>query len=217
MRFSSFESQGKEPLGEGDEKKTFVNPENEDRIISELKESAEKDTLRQLKGRYYLTKIAHLLLPKQVPDIHQVRESQSGKQEIDSERISHSEEHTFLQEQRRAGAGEESAREQIVENIGDGIGEIDQELERIGLGFNIDPNVGNYSKDQEGNVYYLETFKPWQPDVVDVDDLEVLFDEEALRESIEELSDEQTKEKCRQYLERLLQLLEEEREDTKTK
>ncbi|MEX2515127.1 MAG: hypothetical protein WD335_03290 [Candidatus Paceibacterota bacterium] len=213
MRFSSFESQENKPLGEGEDKRTFINPDDEDKIISQLKETAEKDTPRQLKGRYYLTKIAHLLLPKKVPDIYQVREFESGQQEVDAERISHSKEHSLLQAQRMKGEDEESAREKIVEDIGEDMWEVDLELERIGLGFNIEANVGNYSKDNEGNVYYLETFKPWQKDVVDPDDLEVLFNEETLRESIEELSDEKTKEKCRQYLQRLLQLLEEEKEE----
>ncbi|TRZ80014.1 hypothetical protein D4R86_05055 [bacterium] len=213
MRLNKFESAGISPLGEGEQKKTFINPEDERKIISETRESAEKDTPRQLKGRYYLTKIAHLLLPKNIPDIYQAGESRNETQTVDTERISHTLGHTFLQEERRSGADEGFARKQMIEEMGAGMGEVDLELERIGLGFNIDSNVGNYTKDEAGNVYYLETFKPWQADPVNPKELEVLFDEDELRGAIEDISDQETKEKCTHYLERLLALLEEEKQE----
>lgn len=217
MRLNSFESAGRKFLGEGNEKKVFINPEDENRVISEIKEGSEKDTPRELKGRYYLTKIIHLLLPKNIPDVHQVEESSSGKQTIDTSRISHTKEHSLLQEMRQPGSGSEegfeSAKKMIVDDMGAEMHELDLKLEQIGLGFNIDPFVGNYTKDEAGNVHYLETFKPWQVDVVNKKDLEVLFNEESLRSAIEEISDPGTKEVCLQYLERLLTLLAEERQE----
>ncbi|MDP3726309.1 MAG: hypothetical protein Q8R36_03880 [bacterium] len=213
MRFGNFESMGLKPLGEGDEKRVFVNPENKRKIISETKEEVEKDTPRQLRGRYYLTKIAHLLLPKNIPDIYQVRESVDGKQTIDAERISHTQGHALLQEKRQSGGDEESAGKQITEEMGAEIGKLDLELERIGLSFSIDGNIGNYTKDEKGDVYYLETFKPWQVDPVNLKELEVLFNEEELREAIGGISDQEVKEKCTQHLERLLVLLEEEKQE----
>lgn len=202
-----------EPIGKGNERRAFINPKNERKIISEMKDEAEKDTPYQLKGRYYLTKIAHLLLPKNIPDIDQAGESIDGKQTVDTERISHTPGHTRLQEMRQSGEYEESAREQIIEEIGAEMGELDLELERIGLGFNIDPNVGNYTKDKTGNVYYLETFKPWQVDPINPEELEMLFGEEELREAIDSIPDQKAKKKCTRYLERLLFLLEEEKQE----
>lgn len=217
MRLNNFESAGRKPHGEGNEKKVFINPEDESRIISEIKESSEKDTPRELKGRYYLTKIVHLLLPKNIPDIHQVKESSAGKQTIDAERISHTKEHSLLQQTRQSdGDSSESFEETkkiIVDEMGAGMHELDLKLEQIGLGFNIDPFVGNYTKDEAGNVHYLETFKPWQVDVVNKKDLEILFDEESLRSAIEKISDSGTKEVCLQYLERLLAILAEEKQE----
>lgn len=52
MRLNKFESAGVKPLGVGEQKKTFLNPQDERKIISELKAGAEKDTPRQLKDRY---------------------------------------------------------------------------------------------------------------------------------------------------------------------
>jgi len=217
MRLNKFESVGQDTLGEGVEKKVFVNPKNEGRVISEGKKDTEKDTPCQLKGRYYLTKIAHLLLPQNIPDIYQVRESSDGKQTVDTERISHTPEHARLQEILRSGGDEELAIEQsrkMVKKMGAEMGELDLELERIGLSFNIDDkNVGNYTKDEKGNVYYLETFKPWETDPANPKELEVLFDEEELREAINGIPDQKTKEKSTQYMERLLALLEEEKQE----
>ena len=215
MRLNKFESAGREPLGEGDEKKVFVDPKNERRVISERKELAEKDTPRQLKGRYYLGKIAHAILPNHIPEIYQAGESADGKQTVDMERIPHSPGQTLLQELRRAGRNEEPAQEKILEEQAGAMGNLDGDLEQIGLGFSLDLNVGNYTKNEAGETYYLETFKPWRVDDVDPKELEVLFDEKALREAIDDIPDQKIKEECVQHLERLLALLKEERKDIK--
>ena len=218
MRLNKFESAGLEPVGEGDERKTFADPNNPERIISERKEGSEKDTPRQLKGRYYLTKIAHLLLPNNIPDVYQAGESRDGKQTVDAERISHTPGHARLQELRMSGATKEeqdSVAEQMAEELEPQMGDLDSELGRIGLDFEIDldKNLGNYTKDEQGNVHYLETFKPWQINPLNPPELEIGFDEEVLREAIQDLPDEKTKEQCNRYLERLLTLLKEDRQE----
>lgn len=213
MRLNKFESVGVKPLGEGTEKKVFVNPENEGKIISEKKELVEKDTHRQLKGRYYLTKIAHFLLPQNIPDISQVGESIEGKKTADAERISHTPGHALLQKSKSRKDDWEIARKWIIAEMGKGMGELDLELERIGLGFNVDSSLGNYTKDEKGNVYYLESFKPWEIDSGRQKVLEVLFDEKQLRKAIDSIPDQEKKEICSQYLERLLVLLEEENQE----
>ncbi|MEA2112769.1 MAG: hypothetical protein U9P50_02235 [Patescibacteria group bacterium] len=213
MRLEKFESAGKEPLGEGIEKKSFINPKDERKIISETKEGAEKDTPRQLKGRYYLTKIAHLLLPENIPDIYQAGESRDGIQTVDRERISHTPGHKLLQEKRRSDEEEELARQEIIEEMGGEMNKVTNTIADIGLAFNIDENIGNYTKNEAGNVYYLETFKPWEVDLVNPKELEALFDEEELREAIDGISDQKVKEKCTQYLEKLLVLFEEEKQE----
>jgi hypothetical protein len=212
MRLGTFESKGMEPLGQGDERKVFINPTNEKKVISERKEGAEVETPRQLKGSYYLTKIVHALLPENVPDIYQVGEAINGKQFIDAERIAHTPGQALLQEARRAGRDEEEARDQLLQEVTSReMNDLDLKLERIGLGFNIDSNIGNYTRDEAGNVHYLETFRPWQADIPTPEGLEALFDEEALRTAIDELADPKIKEKCHQYLARLLVLMEEEK------
>jgi hypothetical protein len=209
MKSSKFESGASEPLGEGEEKKALINPENKGRVIIEMKEGAEKDTPGQLEGRYRLTKIAHLLLPNNVPDIYNAEESVDGKQTICAERISHSLGHVLLQKERRSGGDEDSARKRMVEEMDQGMVRLDLELERIGFGFNIDENVSNYTIDETGNVYYLETFKPWQVSPIKPDELEVLFSEEELRNAIGDIPDQEVRDECERHLERIIILFEE--------
>jgi hypothetical protein len=71
----------------------------------------------------------------------------------------------------------------------------------------------NYTKDEKGSVYYLETFKPWGIDPVNSNKIERLFDEGALRKAIAGTIDETAKQECNRYLNRLLTLLEEEKQE----
>ena len=178
-----------------------------------MREGVEKDTPRQLKGRYYLTKIAHLLLPHNIPDVYQASESSERTQTVDVERIAHTPGHKLFQEVHRSGGDPREAGERIAKEMSAEMSNLTDKLADIGLGFNVDESFGNYTKDEEGNVYYLETFKPWKTDPTNPKKLEILFNEEELRESIEGISDEDVKTKSLKHLERLLALLEEEKQE----
>lgn len=210
MRLESFDPSEQEPLGEGDTNTVFINPHNEQRVIVERKGEREHDTPRQIKGTYYLTKIVHIFFPNNIPDIYQAGESGTGTQQIDRERITHSLGQKHLQAARQVGGDEQDAKAEMLSEMEPEMIEITSKLESIGLGFVIDENVGNYSKDEAGGVYYLESFKPW---AIDSSGCDVLFDEEALNEAILALPDEAKKEECTRYLDRLLALLEEEKKE----
>jgi len=175
-------------------------------------EQKEQDTPRQLEGRYYLTKIAHLLLPESVHDVYQVGESPDETKTGDAERITLTPAQKRLQEIRQSGGDDELVQDQLVEELGDGWGDLNTELGDIGLDIQ-NQNLDKYSKDKAGKVYYLDTFKPWQVDPVVPSEFEVLFSEMDLRIAIEEISDEETKEECHRYLDRLLILLEEDKQE----
>jgi hypothetical protein len=212
MRFGRFESGGIPPLGSGDEKKTFTNPKNPDRVIQVIKdiEGTEKQSIRKLKGTYYLTKIAHILLPHRVPDIYQARESTEGQQSFDRERIALTAGHELLQKQLETDEDTTVGIERMLEEIGSDITTATHELEDIGLDLIDDKNILNYTRGADGSVYYLESFQPW-------DDYgrvpELLFDIDILREAIEKLPDEKSRKICESRLERLLKLFEEEKRD----
>ncbi|MCR4274504.1 MAG: hypothetical protein NUW02_00415 [Candidatus Campbellbacteria bacterium] len=217
MRFGIFESGEQKPLGVGDEKETFVNPANTERIISVLKkqEYVEKDTPNKLKGAFYLTKIIHLLLPQHVPDIYQVGESTNGQQTFDRERIAHTPGHALLQKERLVGIDSEEAGKQMVKEMSAEMSEVTSKLENIGLGFNIDENLGNYTRSEQGDVNYLETFTPWGVNPTQPPKLELLFDKGALLEAIKQVPDQKTRGVCEAHLERLLKLFEEENKTLK--
>jgi len=93
---------------------------------------------------------------------------------------------------------------------------VNAELDRIGLPYH-DTYLPNYSKDEKGNVYYLETFKPWQNSIYDPSQLICLFNEADLRKAINALAGATEKEKCNSYLDRLLVLYEEEKRELQNK
>ncbi|QQR82571.1 hypothetical protein IPJ70_00440 [Candidatus Campbellbacteria bacterium] len=211
MRLGSFESGSQKPLGVGDEKETFVNPTNTKEVISVIKGKEKKDTPNKLKGTFYLTKIVHLLLPQHVPDIYQAGESIDGQQTFDRERVAHTPGHALLQKERLLGIDSEEAGKKMIQEMGTEMSEVALELESIGLGFNIDENVGNYTRSEQGDVNYLEIFAPWEPKPGQPDELELLFDKEALLEAIGRVRDEKIRGVCKTHFERLLTLFEEEK------
>jgi hypothetical protein len=213
MRLEKLQSANQKPIGEGDDHKVFVDPNHEGKVIVETKNDSVKETLPQLKGKYYLTKIAHTLLPDHIPNIHQATEWEDGAQTIDRERAPHTIGQEKLQKTRSNDGNEEEARKLMLEEMGSEMTGLDMKLEDIGLGFNIDSNVGNYTRSASGKINYLETFKPWQVDIANPKELEVLFDESTLREAINKLTDKEARKECLQHLERLINLMDEEKKN----
>jgi len=235
MRFGNFESAGQKPLGEGKTKEVFVNPDDETKIISVVKEedgepltelkeyqgrmvsvmpeAKEKDTPRQLKGRFYLTKIAHTLLPDNIPDIYQVMESADGQQTIDSQRISHTPEQANLQKTIQTGEAVESAEGKVFADLSEEINQLEEDFVRIGIHFDDNADAGNYTKNEAGNAYYLHTFQPWETSLSNPKEIELTFDEKELRDAIENLPDNTDKNKTLAKLDRLLVLFDEEKQE----
>lgn len=96
----------------------------------------------------------------------------------------------------------------MLEEMGAEMDALKAGLERVGL--SVDPFVGNFTKDEAGNVYYLEAFIPWELNPNDENNLRLLFNEEKLRSAIEGIPDRKIKAKCESYLKRLLEAMEEE-------
>ncbi|MBI2035616.1 MAG: hypothetical protein HYT12_02945 [Candidatus Liptonbacteria bacterium] len=222
MRTRKFESEGLVPLGQGGEKRVFVDPKNEGRIIAEMRPGL-NETLRQMKGRFYLTKIAHLLFPDNIPDIHQVTESADKIQTADTDRIAHTEGQSVLQEgvefsnasdRREQKKGDEywdRGYRMLNKELKEGARDLEKRLEGFGLGDCIDSFVANFSRGKDGNVYYLETFRPW---TVYSDEVAFLgFEEEKLKSAIQSMADERGRRTANEYLERLLVLFKEEKKE----
>jgi hypothetical protein len=213
MRFGEFKPE-KKPIGTGTEKETFVNPHDPKKVISVFKgeeDSGEETTQRMLKGSFYVTKIAHLLLPKHIPDVYQTGETHSGQQTIDRQRVPHTPGHRAFQKALQAGTDGEEVGKRIIQEMGPGIDQLDIELER--MGFTVDSYRGNYTKNKQGDVQYFDTFPAWQPNFFEPEKSRLMIDVSKLRKAIEELShrDPDTAKQCETYLERVLALFEEEK------
>ena len=212
MRLRNFESGKYEPIGEGGEKKVFVDPENKDRAIAELKGDESRETLGQLKGRYYLTKIVHHLLPENIPDIFQAGESKEGVQATDLERISHSELSAKLEKSKSSKQPKKELEDKFLEEHGEKIKILETKLHDLGLGFIVDPELSNYVVSDTGQLHYVESLKPWNVYSGDDPEVDVLYEREILQNAIEQIQDEGVKKRCVDYLNRLDRLIEDERE-----
>ncbi len=86
---------------------------------------------------------------------------------------------------------------------------VDLKREHIGLGFVIDNNVGNYTKNPDGKTQYLETLIPWE--YTQNHKIELLVDIKRLKKAIKKIPDLGARAICEMHLSRLLALFEEEK------
>ena len=168
---------------------------------------------RQLKGAFYLTKIAHMLLPQNIPEIHQAGEARDGQQTIDRERVAHTAGHARFQEQRAAGKATYGAESKMFNEMNVQKSALESELKRIGLDRGFGSPYSNYSKDTPRQTSYLPEFRPWGYTYNKLGEIQLAFDEEAMRVAIAELSDIEARTRCETFLERVLTLFAEEQED----
>lgn len=217
MRFK-FESGGREPIGEGEQKKTFVDPDNAEKVVATIKPDEEGEVSimpRDMKGSYYLTKIAHMALPGNIPDIHQAGKMGDSASFV-RERVAHDLAHQNLQ-QIKSNLTEEDrakAREAVVKEIGGEISELTDKLADTGFAFDIDGDVSNFTRDGKGNVKYLEEFNPWE---MGPDGPELKFGKEELEEAISNIPDENKRKMSERYMARLLKLFDEEKSEYQAK
>jgi hypothetical protein len=158
----------KEPIGVGHEKKVYDDPHSKERVVGVYHEHLQNKTLNQVKGRYYLQKILHLLFPKNIPDIHESTQSYvvTDKKERDID-------HMAFQELKKAQLaanekGEDTSslywpikeKFDAIEDKGNAeanrlIGKLSQ------MRVVFDSSLINFSTGSDGNVTYLDTFDPW--------------------------------------------------------
>lgn len=169
-----------EKLGSGGEKDVYVNQENPDRAVGMFNEGRDETTF-QIKGRFYLTKILHLLYPKQIPDIH-LAASDPHMIEVDRVIIGKK----FNDRDKKA----EMDRDLLTKKFEN-------------LGVIPDYYRTNFGYDQEGNLVYLDSVDPFQGN-------ECFYDPEKIKAALEQLENDK-KEQGLVFLKRLeaLRMMEE--------
>jgi len=202
----------------GNEKVIYPDPNHPDRIRAELrkKESGYQPTERQMRGRFYLSKILHFIFPAAIPEVYAAGTKDGGY--LDIEKVETDEDHRRMQAARaKTESGKHLSNEESVE-----MRQLAQKREQDPkihdfvnalrkLGVIVDPTGDNYSYGSDGSFQYLDnSFTPWQINRVGRK-LVKAYNADELAKAIESLAPEQ-KEQAKLYLERLEQLFKEEEE-----
>ena len=213
-----FNPQKLEKIGSGSEKNVYVDPKTPDRVIAQFHEDA-LETKRSLKGRYYLSKILHILLPKNIPDIHSA--SKNDKKVIVSERKNLNKEHNKLAEAGVRGEGFPNIYFSSAYDEHETKLKLDPRYQKFldsmrFLDVKVDPSPINFGYDKGDNLIYVDnTFKPW---VLQLDyrseypKMHYLFNRENLFDMIG-LLEKNEKETAMKYFNRLKELCEEEEKE----
>src|SRR3989344_2951662 len=191
-----------EQIGLGSEKIVYQDRNNPDKVIGVFEEW-EKKTPNQMKGMFYLTKILHLLLPKNIPDMHWAGSESRAYQ---STKVEHDDRHKVLNSGMSGVAN--ISREEVEESIEDdsNVRDLQKELEKLGIK-SLDYAPVNYSSDSEGNILYLDTFYVWKKR--NDGGLKLFCDFDKLESAFAQLSGAD-RAKAEKYLSRLKKLYEEE-------
>src|SRR6185369_1378707 len=190
-----FEQGNLEPFAEGLEKKVYNHPEDESKLIAFLKDKKEPGLL---KGQFYLTKVAHMLLPDNIPDIHFAGGDTNPILVVEKKQFD--DEHDEVRKNalnffRRGGFSIGEERKQSLEQIeriknDNKYGVLNSQL--LSLGFEFDNAEVNYGIDDQGNMVYYDSLMPWK--IIEYSDVTVLeksFDKDKLEGAIKNLPTEQ--------------------------
>lgn len=180
-----FEKKLGRKIGRGSEKEVYINQENPDHVIGVFHED-QKETPYKVKGRFYLTKILHLLFPKNIPDVH-LAATDPHLIEIDRVEVDNSVSNRELLENKDKKALYEKT---------------------LDLGALLDYHYSNFGYDQEGNLVYLDSVDPWVVGSRYVEN-KCLYDPEKIRVALEKLENDK-KEHGLVFLNRLEELYREE-------
>ena len=158
-----------EKIGEGEEKEVYIHPENEGKVVARFKEGYGDHTERLIKGRYYLTKILHTLMPVQIPDTNLVAKGEdiimvSERKELDEPHKEHNRLRTQNSNSSDPAISEQynKLREEREDKLVWDDKYIDFLTALSRLGVTTDPSASNFGYDKDDNLVYVDNnFKPW--------------------------------------------------------
>lgn len=180
------------PIGKihsGAEKSVYENPNNPEQAIG-IFHKREAQSTELVIGRFYLTKILHLLFPKNIPDMHL---TSSDPQAIIVDKVGNDDksvtyEHRDTSELRG----------------------VSSKIESAGIK-NLDDYWFNFKFNKDGDIAYVDSFLPWRTEVGrSVRE----YDTERLENAIQNLDDDK-RELAMTYLKRLEEAYEKALENSK--
>ncbi len=127
-----------EKIGEGAEKIVYRHKHDKEKVVGVFhKKYYTKETVRQIKSRFYLTKLLHILYPKNFPDMHLAA---SDPQMVIVDYV----------EGKPVDFGDRGKIFAFNKKFSDEI--------RVDM----DGMSGNYQKDQAGNLIYVDTLRAYE-------------------------------------------------------
>ena len=160
----------KEPIGQGGERKVFQHPNDSQKVIGVYENHVTPATPNRVKGRYYLTKILHLLFPDNIPDVYTTAPSGhiAEKKERD---VDHLNIQRFISLSEKHNKGEFVSNEDLnlaqrkhatgYRNLAYNPKIIDLKRKLGEIGINFDRANCNVTTDSKGHAIYIEVFEPW--------------------------------------------------------
>lgn len=215
-------------LGRGGEKNVYRS-NIDDEVIGVFHEDSERESVETAKGRYFLTKVLHGLLPEHFPDARFVS---TEPQAIGLERVHTSEAHlemsmikgeiqdeldrnlsadvSHLESNRYA----EVSDQQYVEVLtGPDYQYVYRALRNLGLR-NTDYQPENLARDQrDGTLKFVDTLEPWTKER-NTGRLVRNYDPDKFKAAIGAINDDRKRKQLERYVERLEQLFEVESESS---
>ena len=185
----------------------YNDPNNPEKVLAKFKYPEEYGSARKLKARYYLSKILHMLFPKNIPDIYSAGKTEDivlslekknldeNNKELQKLWMSRSNSFSYLSQEL---AGEIHSDKRYIE--------FRDSLKEIGIGLN--PSPTNLGYDEDKNLIYVDNdFDPWR--LQKDGEVSFAFNREKLEEAIGHL-DESDQARAVNYLKRIESLAEEE-------
>ncbi len=212
-----------EKFAEGSVKDVFFSSESPNSVVQEFKGVKDfEKTAEQIKGRFYLTKILHALLPKNIPDIEfAAKKAGSGNEVFVTEKRYRDPQHIAFNRKfhhpMEVSEGDlDLARGRINKISKDP--RFNELLNKLRLfGVTHDPNEVNYSYDKadednpETSIQLLDNdFIPWEF-LKNQNEIYIFCNFPVLLKFIQEIPDEKIRSSAIRYFDRLKALLEIER------
>ncbi len=218
-----FNPENMQSLGEGGEKKVYIHPEDEEKVVAFFREGPKSsETAASMKGRFYLTKILHLLIPDSVPDIHLATRNDdeavlvSERKHLGDEYSKFSRlndlnlQNTLPSNELYKLSNAESEHAYTLDQ--DAMDSLYSKLDELGVLIDFStPNLGN---DSDNNLIYVDnSFRPWRysqkENLYGEKSINKFYSPKNIRKQAEKLS-EQDRDKVLAYLDRLEALYDEE-------
>lgn len=200
-------------IGGGKEKNVFEHPDNPDKVIAKLHERWSENKW-QFRGRFYLSKILHVLFPKNIPDVH--LSAQGTDKILVSEMKNLDPMHQEIQKLVANGYWRSPVETTYEKKLESDPCFHDLTRSMAYLGIYLDTAGRNFGYDDRGNLIYVDNdFSPWGINLKSLK-INFNFNKENLLVRVNSLPEEQ-KEKALLYLNRIEDLAEEDLADSKSR